>query len=287
MSSPRPASSGPPASPPTSAHAGGAGTTEGPRRVTEVPGEGALPVVGVPEWRRRFPWLIQGVTLRSGGPGDAEAFDLGLASPAPTGEVLRRWEELRLAVGLPRIVVSRQVHGSVIRVARGGESGLLLTPPADGHLTRDAGVLLTISVADCVPIFLLEPKSRTLGLLHAGWRGVAAGIVEEGLDQMGRRFGVEPRALIAHLGPAISGPRYPVGPEVHEALGLPVPSGSAPLDLREVVVRRLEARGMAPESIGISTLCVHDDPRFFSHRGGDAGRQIALLGYRGRPGVRS
>lgn len=254
--------------------------------MTEVVLQGGVPLLSVPDWAQRFPWLVQGVTLRTGGPDESGEFDLGLASPTATGDVLRRWERLRLAIGLPRVVVSRQVHGSVIRVARGGESGLLLAPPADGHLTREPDVLLAISVADCVPVFLVEPESRTLGLLHAGWRGVADGIVEEGLDQMWRRFGVEARALIVHLGPAISAPRYPVGPEVHEALGLPIPSGSAPLDLREVIGRRLEARGIAPERIGISTLCVHDDPRFFSHRGGDAGRQMALLGFRGRPGVR-
>jgi len=246
--------------------------------------------VARPDWTDRFPWLLHGVTTRGRGGGsgssDPDDFDLGLRGPGAGGMVTSRWDRLRREMGVATVVLAHQVHGAGLRVARRGAEGLLLTPAADGHLTRDPEVLLTVSLADCVPVFLVEPRSRTLGLLHAGWRGVAAGILERGIEAMWARFGVSAASLHVHLGPAISEPRYEVGPEVHRALGLPDPGGPATLDLRRHLAERAEKLGVPGSQVGVSDLCVHDDSRFFSHRGGDSGRQVALLGYRGRPGVR-
>lgn len=265
------------------------------RPVTDESAGGALPFLANPRWRERFPWLVQGVTTRGGfetgdpdgSPAEApEPFDLGIRGDGAGRAVLARWDRLRRELGMITVVLGRQVHGAGLRVARRGGEGLLLTPPADGHLTRDPDVLLAVSVADCVPVFMVEPRSRTLALLHAGWRGVAAGILKRGVDAMYERFGVSSDALHLYLGPAISEARYEVGPEVHRALGLPDPGAPATLDLRAHLARRAEALGVPREQVAVSGLCVHDDPRFFSHRGGDGGRQMALLGYRGRPGVR-
>jgi polyphenol oxidase len=260
------------------------------RSTTEILLPGDLPLLGRADWSEAHPWLVQGVTLRT--TPDGAPFDLRLRGPAPGAEVLPRWDRLRDGLGMSTVVTARQVHGSAIRVARSGSPGLLLSPPCDGHLTRDPGVLLAVSVADCVPVFLLEAESRTLGLLHGGWRGVAAGILERGIEAMWSRFGIEPRDLEVHLGPAISPERYEVGPEVFRALGLegteqaPPPGASGPLDLRGHLTDRAAAAGILRERIGRSGVCVRNDPRFFSHRGGDGGRQMAVMGYRGRPGTR-
>lgn len=235
-------------------------------------------------WRRQFPWLVHGITLRLSPAGDE--FDLGVGGTRPVGEVLSRWRTLREELAFHTVVLSEQVHGSTIRVARGGSGGFQFSSPGDGHLTREAGVLLAVSIADCVPIFLVEPRSRVLGLLHAGWRGVAAGIVEQGVDAMYRRFGISPGEVHVYLGPAISRARYPVGAEVFDALGRTDLPGDGCLDLRQELARRLLRQGIESENLQISQTCVHDDPRFFSHRKGDAGRQVALLGYLGRPGSR-
>ena len=84
----------------------------------------------------------------------------------------------------------------------------------------------------------------------------------------------------AHLGPAICGACYEVGPEVHEALGQPPPTDNAPIDLRAVQAHQLIEAGVAPERITVSAHCTRCGTGFFSHRAGDAGRQLGVLGIR-------
>ncbi|MEX2529460.1 MAG: polyphenol oxidase family protein [Gemmatimonadota bacterium] len=244
---------------------------------------GPPPLLARSDWTRHHPWLIQGVTVsRTAGP---DAADFRLFGKEPGAGVLDRWEALRIATGMNLVVHARQLHGTGVRVARGGATGILLAPPCDGHLAGEPGILLTVALADCVPVFLLEPESRTLGLLHAGWRGTAAGILEVGLREMWDRFGVPAAKMHVHLGPAIGPDRYEVGSEVLEALGIEGRSGPL-LDLRKVLADRARSMGVPAEQVGVSSTCVHDDPRFFSHRAGDEGRHLAVFGYLGRPGER-
>lgn len=247
------------------------------RAVEEEVRPGDLPLVARSDWRQGFPWLVQGLTQRHLSPG--ESFDLRLRGTAPAGPVIARWERLRETLGMTTVVHSRQVHGAAVRVARGGGAGVLLAPECDGHLAAESGLLLAVSVADCVPVFMVDPESRAIGLLHAGWRGVAAGILEAGVEGMWDRFGVPAERLHLHLGPAISAEEYEVGPEVHEALGLAVPDGPAILDLRGHLAERAVRLGVPEAQVGRSAICVRRDDRFFSHRGGDQGRQAAILGW--------
>ncbi len=245
---------------------------------------GPPPLLARSDWTRDHPWLIQGVTLP--GDGGRDGADFRLFGGERGGAELDRWEALRTMSGMDLLVHARQVHGSTVRVVRAGSAGILLAPACDGHLTRDPGVLLTVALADCVPVFLLEPESRTLGLLHAGWRGAAAGILEVGVQAMWERFGIPAADLHMHLGPAIGPDRYEVGPEVSEALGVAGNPGGG-LDLRAILADRARSVGIPADRIGVSGVCVYDDPRFYSHRGGDEGRHLAIFGYLGRPGVRS
>jgi polyphenol oxidase len=225
-----------------------------------------------PDWNERFPWLVHGVTTRG--------FDMGLRGTAPIGDVMGHWDRLQAIPGVDSVVHARQVHGAGVRVYSGGSPGLHLVPPVDGHLTRVPGVLLAVSVADCVPIFLVSEAPRAVSVLHAGWRGVAAGILEAGLAAFRDRLGVEPDALQLHLGPAISGPEYEVGPDVHRALGEPDPGAPATLDLRRVLSERAVRAGVIPSRIGISGRCTRTDSLLHSHRGGDSERQVAFAAIR-------
>lgn len=264
--------------------------TQAARRVSEVPrpvgagdgpdvaGADRVPLWENPEWRERFPWLAQGTTAEG---DEARPFDLSLFGDGCPRDVMERWWALGRSTNAARLVHAQQVHGPVVRVHAEGPPGLQVSPGTDGHVTRIPGVLLTVSVADCVPIFLVDPDRRGIALLHGGWRGIAAGILERGLEVLSERLAVPAGDLYLHVGPAICGDCYEVGPEVHTGLGLPEPEGPQTVDLREVVVDHACRAGVGQERITISSHCTRcGDSPFFSHRGGRAERQVAVLGIR-------
>jgi polyphenol oxidase len=257
------------------------------RRLRERPSGADIPLFVLDAWAERFPWLVHGTTGR-GPDGD---FDLGLSGETPVGTSMARWRALREATGMLRAVHGLQVHDR--RVARhdddpgpgepgsGSGSGgdpvpreLRILHGVDGHVTDRPGTLLTVTVADCVPISLVDPDRRRVALLHGGWRGTAAGMVAAGLEALGG----EPRSLHAHLGPAICGDCYEVGPEVHTALGLPAPAGNTPVDVRAVQARQLVDAGVPAGQLSVSEHCTLCGTGFFSHRGGSPGRQLGVLG---------
>lgn len=248
------------------------------RTVREVRLPYAIPAYGHPEWAERFPWLIQGTTAR----GEVESFDLGLFGRQPVVEAMTRWRELRHALGVPRAVHAYQVHGTNVLAHVSGPAGLILVDGADGHVTRSTGTLLTVSVADCVPVFIIAPTAGAVAVLHAGWRGLAGGVIEAGIEMLRLEYAIDPNDLLMHLGPAICGNCYEVGPEVHEALGLPRPDGPLPVDLRGMAARRALRAGVSMDAITISTFCTRcDESPFFSHRAGCVERQVGFIGVRG------
>lgn len=251
---------------------------EGVRRVHEHLEEDFAAATLV-EWVERFPWLVQGTTMRHGLSG-GDVFDLRLfpAAPGASG----RWGRLSEWAGLPSVVHAPQMHEALVRRHGGrAEEGLVLAPPCDGHLTEIPGLLLTVSVADCVPVFIVDPERKRVAMVHAGWRGCAAGILEEGLIAVAGPDGAF-ASLRVHLGPSICGACYEVGGEVFEAVGLPRPAAPTPIDLKAVLARRAVASGVTPSDVTVSGHCTLCGPggRFFSHRGGDAGRQVGFLGIR-------
>lgn len=243
------------------------------RRVTERRADSG--VHEHPEWAASMPWLAQGITGR--------AADMSLFAGSPAGAVVTRWLALRDAFAAASIVHSRQVHEAGVLVHTRVPQGLLIGPDADGHVTGAAGVLLAVSVADCVPISIAAQDRRAVALLHAGWRGVVAGILERGISVLRSRLGVRAQELRVHFGPAICGDCFEVGPEVPAALGLAVPeTGARPhVDLRAALAHRAQACGVPAAHISTSTFCTRcGDSPFYSHRGGCAERQIAILGVR-------
>lgn len=257
-------------------------TVGGARVVREERLAGDVPLWVHPGWAERMPWLAQGTTGRGDG---AEPWDLGLSGDSPVGGVLDRWRALRGALGTPRAVHARQVHGAEMLVHRGGGApGLLVGEGVDGHLTDEAGLLLSVSVADCVPVSVVDPARRGVALVHAGWRGTAEGIAERAVRRLGAELGSEPADLLVHCGPAICGRCYEVGPEVHAAIhpGRESPAGPTPIDVRAAVAERVVALGVAAERVTVSAHCTKCGPGgFFSHRGGDPQRQMGVLGVRG------
>lgn len=249
------------------------------RRVEELPRSGDVSRWTHPEWEDKLPWLAQGITDTG---GEGERSDFALFTPRPREGARSRWRHLAEGLGFPGIIHSRQIHGRLVLAhADHCTEGLAICPDADGHATGTPGVLLGITVADCVPVFLVDPVGRAVALLHAGWRGVVEGILEGGVALLEKRFGSRAPDLLVHLGPAICGECYEVGTEVHGALGLPVPKGPERVDLRSILGARAVSVGVDPAHITSSVFCtLCGNSPFFSHRGGDPERQVGYLGLR-------
>jgi polyphenol oxidase len=251
------------------------------RTVTEVRAPGDVPLWQHPEWAEHFPWLMQGTT----GQGDpADPFDLGLSGREPVGPVLDRWRRLLAATSMRSVVHARQVHAAELWVhVETGPPGILVMDGYDGHVTGRGGLLMAVSVADCVPVSVIAPRQRAAALLHAGWRGTAAGIVERGVRALAEGWVASPEELWLHCGPSICGVCYEVGPEVHAGVypDRAPPEFNTPIDLRAAIAERALTLGIPSAQISISTHCTRCGvPEFFSHRAGSPGRQMGVLGIR-------
>lgn len=205
-----------------------------------------------------------------------EAGSFSLSSADPVGEVMSRWTRLQEDISgrARRIVIGRQVHGSTVLTHHGGWEGLLRTGEADGHIAAERGIALTVSVADCVPVFIAHP-SGVVGLVHSGWRGTVARIIDAGLRGFAR-LGLPPEELNVHLGPAICGRCYEVGAEVRaELTGQPV-NRAGNVDIRSLIAEHARDAGVADVTVSADcTKC--DNEKYFSHRAGDTGRQLAVI----------
>jgi len=238
--------------------------------------EGNDPVVYVrDDWSQSFPWLVHGTT------GAAGDYDLRLFGDASGGDVLARWSALRDRTAMHVLVHARQVHGvEVLEHDQSEHAGLRILQGADGHVTATPGTLLTVALADCAPVFVVDPSRRAVALLHAGWRGSAGGILARGIRTLVAR-GSTATDLRVHVGPRICGRCYEVGPEVHAALGAHVPTRPAPVDLATALWNQASEQGVASEFFTASEWCTRcDDGHFYSHRAGAVGRQVAMLGIR-------
>ena len=249
---------------------GGAGAAEALEHRAAVDG---VDVLVVHHWSRAFPGIVAGITMRPA--------DFGLASGDSAWRVSERYEALARGLGFDSIAVARQVHGSLVRASDGSDQpGFRIVGEADGLATDRSGLLMTVTVADCVPVFLLAPESRCIALLHAGWRGVAAGILDRGIAALAALRGSAAGGLQVHLGPAICGSCYEVGPEVLARFGYRA-AGPGPLDLRDHLTEQALNAGVPRAAVTRSALCTSCDPRtLHSHRGsgGTAGRMAAFFG---------
>lgn len=288
-----------------------------------------------------WPWLLHGFSTRSSGfsraygqgdlnlgftgddtrsavEGNRAAFlraigatgRVGASSKIPTsGKNTQQW-----GTRLWPLVTLRQVHSDIIHCVD-SVPGELLT--GDGLITATPGLLLAIQTADCLPVIVVDPKNRAVGVFHAGWRGTVKRIVEKGVGEMRRHVGSRPRDLKAAIGPGIHSCCYEVGEEVRtkfesqfaygaelfrevkesdpvrEKYPLLFLTARAPghgelppkifLDLVEANRRQLVSSGVPAKNIEASPLCTNCRvDLLFSYRGekGKTGRMMAVAGIR-------
>jgi polyphenol oxidase len=253
----------------TGGRAGGQGVAE--EKVSDDP-----PRYELGAWWREL-GLVAGITGRGTGPDGG--FDLGLWSQAPVGEVMTRWRALRRSfAGFSAVVLGNQVHGTEVATI-GAAEGWIHREGIDGWVTTAPGVLLTVTVADCIPVYLTAP-GKGVALLHAGWRGTAGGILARGLEPLLTATKASPSDIIMHNGIGICGDCYEVGSEVMLGCARPA-EGAGPwhLDLRDTLAEQASNLGIT--RITRSSHCsAHSRPAFYSHRAsrGTDGRMVAYLG---------
>lgn len=214
-------------------------------------------------WDAPGPYVVA-FSTRLGGvsEGPFASLNLGLLTDDRRANVEENRRRLCAAVGADpaRLTLNRQVHGAEVHRAVAGRRGI----PGDGLWTDEPGVPMLKVTADCLPVALARVNGEPgLALLHAGWRGLAEGVLEAGVAALGGR-------IAAVVGPGIGVCCYEVGPDVAGVFGV----RGRKLDLRAAAERALRAAGVERlEHVDLCTACRAD--LFFSHRrdAGVTGRQ--------------
>jgi len=249
-----------------------------------------------------------GFSTRGGGVSDGPfaSLNLGVASAPGEADPLERIMANRRRFGhavtgadLPW-VLSRQVHGTEVHWSEGEVADprdLERLPIADAIASRESGRLLSVRTADCLPILLGCSRTGLAAAVHAGWRGLVAGVIPASIDAMVAE-GASRDAIVAAIGPAISVAHYEVGDEVIEAFrkaGLEPVHRSAPrstektgakphLDLAATACAVLGRCGVNEDRVDVLARCTFAEPdRFFSYRrdGARSGRLAAVIEPRG------
>lgn len=245
-----------------------------------------LPVVAAPDWLGAAAFT----TTRQGGSSLApfESLNLGALAGDDAEAVVRNRN--RLAAALPGAPVwLRQVHGIRVYDADGPPLGDGEEPEADAVVTAQARRVLAILTADCLPVVIAEAHGKALGAAHAGWRGLAAGVLEATLDAL-RQKCPDPVGWRAWIGPAIGPSVFEVGEEVRQAFvsvdavaaeafqPRPGVSGKWLANLPALAERRLRLAGV--EVVAQSGECTFSDAQaFFSYRRDGMTGRLATLAW--------
>lgn len=216
-------------------------------------------------------------TTRRGGHsrGPYESLNLGAHTDDDPEAVAANRTTLQARLGAPPLRFVNQVHGAeVLRIHEAADEPA--TPPqVDGQATTAAGIAPAALVADCLPIAIAGDGA--VAMLHGGWRGLAGGIIAEGVRAL-RELGAS-GPLAAAIGPGAGGCCYEAGPEVHEAFAdVPGAGRGRHVNLAAVARARLEQAGVGHvQDIGICTICA-DPELLYSHRRdrGITGRQAGV-----------
>ena len=223
-----------------------------------------------------------GLSLRHGGVsrGSFASLNLGGGTPDEPAAVAENRARFYRAAALDpaRVVRMHQVHGA--RVVTAGEPGDV--GQADGLVTAAADLGLLVTVADCLPVFLVDRAHGVIGALHAGWRGVAAGILAAGVAAA-VAAGARLPSLAARIGPGIGPCCFEVGPEVAARFDpetLRPGRGTRPhIDLPHAARLRLVAAGLEPSAIQDGAPCTRcRSDRYYSARAGEpTGRMVGFV----------
>ncbi len=249
-----------------------------------------------------FDSLLHAISTRRGGlsSGPYSTLNVGIDTGDDTEAVLKNYAAVSSALefDLSLLVASRQVHGTQVVFIDKEYKGRIhspLLPPLTGYdalVTREPGIFLMVRVADCVPLILFDPVQQAAAVVHAGWRGTLAGVVEQTVKALVKHCKSAPEHILAGIGPSIG----PCCCEVQEQVATLFRSKTSQaarciqetgnklfLNLWEANRLQLVAQGIPAENIEVAQLCTVCCPDlFFSYRReqGETGRFGAFVGLR-------
>jgi YfiH family protein len=213
-------------------------------------------------------------------PGKPNYFSM--KRPSETGEAVNR-EEFFSSLGFDpsSVVRGEQVHGDNIAMVENPG----IHPATDALVTNKRGLLLGISVADCVPVLLVDKSTQTIAAVHAGWRGTAQRIAAKTVEYFMNKNHSHPENILAFIGPSAGVCCYEVGKEVAGNFSMEYcvdadENGKCKLDLKRVNFTQLIESGVPANNIEVSEACTICDENFHSFRrdGTTSGRMLAVIG---------
>lgn len=247
-----------------------------------------------------LPRIVQGYTTRNGGVSRPpyDSLNLGAHVGDEADSVAANRERIWADLGFreTRVVMAEQVHGDKVAVVDG--PSMTPIPGVDALITRTPGLLLAMYYADCVPVYIVDPNKRAIGLVHAGWRGATKNIVHKTIERMRIEFDCAPSSMLVAVGPCIGADSYEVGADVANLfrdMSIGKASGSAlvvqprdemagtyNLDLRQVIFAECLEAGIRAEYVAVCDEDTYRNKRdFFSYRrDGATGRNAAYLAIR-------
>ncbi len=200
-----------------------------------------------------LPGIIHGFTLRVPGLDVKVDRDLALARLRAVHDDVR----VQLGVADRSLILGEQTHSAAVAVVDGTTQSPV--PVVDGLITADSRVCLGVYVADCGPVYLVDPVKRVIGLLHSGRKGTEQGITRLAIERMRSEFGCEPADMVVELGPCIRPPLYEV-------------------DFAGAILQ--QAREAGVRQVHDSVVCTgRSVDRYYSYRveKGRTGRMLAIL----------
>lgn len=184
-------------------------------------------------------------------------------------------------VVIPLVFWRKQIHGDIILVAHGGAGASKGCPDADAYITDEKNMPIAIRTADCVPVFIFDPRHRAIGLAHAGWRGTYKSIAAKTMQRMQEKYASQPSDLKIVLGPSIRECCYQVGEEFRDYFPSHIRDRGGYLYADVISANRdqLLQAGVRQENIVDSGICTCCNKNYFSFRrdGAKAGRMISLM----------
>jgi len=214
---------------------------------------------------QKIPWLFQATPTK----------DFGSLRYPNINELGDEWQPARenfyheLGLGQNNVVMSGNIHGNKITVVsseypRGRIDGF------DGLITREQNLILAVKTADCLPIFIVDPKNKIVGLVHSGWKGTVANIAAVAVEEF-KKLDSNPAELLVAIGPSIKKCHYDISEaRQKEMIGLKKyfsqTNGKTFVDLRTAVVDELIIAGISKDNIDDETPCTMCEPeKYFSY----------------------